>query len=609
MTRVARWFVRLVVLLMMAASMAVVAQPVGASAQAASPQTAGSASVGFSDEWVYDPASSDVETAFLTHEALLGTIFIYGEITDPTILDAETGIEEFAEGFFGAFGDGDHTVVESGVIMTDTTWRLYSLSLDTVPFGAFVSANSTAIPGDVIITVLVSPAGSFGEAVDSVHVGISINGGLTTVDAFETQELVTALEGGGTDAPPQALTTPDAAPDLTLPPLGGASPEPTQPGLTLPPLGGATLEPTQPDPVQLTENVVVSGAQIAYGGEWTFSEAASTPDQIAFFLSDISPATFFGYAIAPNVPGDVATSLSEFAGGFFGEFGAVNVVEVTTEALPSGNGFSVYTGDQAGIPLVILVHADVTTDPSQFRAQVLITPLADFDASFTSVQQSFEVDGVGSMSELDGALLSELLGTGGLAPDTMSTPPTPVADAGTTSGPSDGIADYQALDTQGACDAIGWVVTSPEQLPATEADIDFRAACTGGAAFVANCGTSAGNAIEAPEAGMTWIRCDVTVRVDSVPMELSMLDYMLLAGVGSTYPVDIIAAVALDDSVMFPVDDVQVGQTAQGSVVFSVPQDAPGPWVVEVSPIATGGQEPGTLVIDGELQPFDVFGS
>jgi len=90
-------------------------------------------------------------------------------------------------------------------------------------------------------------------------------------------------------------------------------------------------------------------------------------------------------------------------------------------------------------------------------------------------------------------------------------------------------------------------------------------------------------------------------------------DFELKDAAGNVYQMDILAALASIQNVqLFPESPVPTGQTATGSVLFSVPQTAgaSGPWELTVKPAslqATGGQ-PGTIVISGDLHPFSAAG-
>lgn len=107
-----------------------------------------------------------------------------------------------------------------------------------------------------------------------------------------------------------------------------------------------------------------------------------------------------------------------------------------------------------------------------------------------------------------------------------------------------------------------------------------------------------------------WVQCEIQALADSGPLTLTHDDFSLIDGSGTVHNADFFAVVATPDYVMFPEGEVLTGQTVQGTVVIPVPANAPGPWVIEVNPVAfiVTMQEPGTLVLDGELQPFEVFG-
>jgi len=312
------------------------------------------------------------------------------------------------------------------------------------------------------------------------------------------------------------------------------------------------------------------------------------------------------------VPGDVSTSLAEFTDGFFEEFGAVNVVEVASEALPSGNGYALFTGELMGMPLVILAHADVTTVPNEFRAQALITPVDDFEVMFASVQQSFVIDNMGAMNELNGVELAALLGTTGSDQQAAGATATPGADTATTPQDEAVLIDFILSDAEGSCDAVGWVVTAPDQAPVSEEAVNYLAACAGGGTFVARCGTFAGSGELGldPGEGRMWVQCEIQALADSGPLTLTRDDFSLLDSAGMEYTLDSFALLAIPEIDSFPNEEMPIGATAEGTVAFSVPVNAPGPLVIQVNPeaLAATGEGAGLLVIDGELQPIDVFG-
>jgi hypothetical protein len=111
----------------------------------------------------------------------------------------------------------------------------------------------------------------------------------------------------------------------------------------------------------------------------------------------------------------------------------------------------------------------------------------------------------------------------------------------------------------------------------------------------------------------TVIQCTVNVAVLDAPMTVSYQHFTLVDAAGTRYPVDYEALVPM---IMvlgvpeLPEATVDAGSTSSGTLLFNVPNDAPTPWIIEVAPetIATTGEQPGVLVIDGPLQDFDVFG-
>ncbi len=640
-----------------------IAQPVSAMAQATGQtqtQTAGSATITFGPSWQYEADISDADSAFLSHTSLQGSLFIHGEIPDPTVTDAALGLEQFATGFFSEFGDGDHQLVDSGTLTSNpaTAWHLYTLNQNGIPYAALITGNITTVPGTFIADMLLAPTGSFPEAVDSANAEIDINGAGSPFAQFNGAQLETTLEGGTvpgtttTTETPVAGTTP--AGGLTLPPLGGTeAPVATETavagqttetpvagttpagGLTLPPLGGTETPvagQTTETPVATEtavagtttgqgSSVVVNNVTVTTSGPWTYDESLSTPNEIAFYTHSGGPTTLFAFARTPSASTDAQGSLSQFNTGFFNSFGATNVQEVRIETLPSGHAWSLNTGDKDGTPIALLAYADVTTDPTEFRVQVILAPVSDFPVALPDAQASIQVDGQAAFAELDAATVLSLLGAGGATTTTGTTPvttataatTTPQTTTTTTQGAAfavtGDVSQYEAQDAQGTCDAIGWAATSSDQIPQTEQDLTYRSSCVGGGTFFAACGTAAPTDLGTPEAGMVWVQCDVTVRVDGAPMTLSMFDFELSDATGAVYTFDILAAISSIENVeVFPEEPVQTGQTVTGSVLFSVPETAgaSGPWLLSVAPetLATTGAQPGTIVIAGDLTPF-----
>jgi hypothetical protein len=91
---------------------------------------------------------------------------------------------------------------------------------------------------------------------------------------------------------------------------------------------------------------------------------------------------------------------------------------------------------------------------------------------------------------------------------------------------------------------------------------------------------------------------------------LTLFDFTLEDDAGGEHALDISGLGLQQDRAEFPEGQIAPGETARGSVIFGIPETAPGPWVIHVQPVALviTGIEPGLLVIEGELQPFEVFG-
>src|SRR5690606_24071461 len=87
--------------------------------------------------------------------------------------------------------------------------------------------------------------------------------------------------------------------------------------------------------------------------------------------------------------------------------------------------------------IALLALADVTTDPTRFRVQVVIAPVSEFATALPDAQATIRVDGQGALGELDVATVLALLGTGTTPPGGLTLPPlNPVTTpaAGPTTG-------------------------------------------------------------------------------------------------------------------------------------------------------------------------------
>jgi hypothetical protein len=633
-------------MLALALAIVAIAQPAATMAQSTvqgQSQTIGSSTVTYGPNWQFDADISDATSVFLSHASLSGTLFIYGQIADAGVTDPALALEQFATGFFSQFGEKDEQLVTSGTLTSDptTAWHLYSVTQSGIPYGMLITGNTTKVPGSVVTSVLLSPEGSFDLAIKAVQDEIDIDGAGSPFAEFDAAQISTTLEGGATTATTPAIgTTPAAgttpatgttpAGGLTLPPLTPAT-EPaigttpatgttpvtgTTPagGLTLPPLNPTTTPAAGTTPVTGTtpatgttagQSTTVAGATFTYNNRWIFDTANSEPDGRTFWDAADGSLTWFGYLPTSPEAGDAATALQSFNTRYFqNDFEGVQ--QVTLEAISPTSAWSLTTATLSGLPVVVLSYAD-TSHADQLRIQVLMSEQDKFQAALPDVQSSIQIDGAGVLAGVDPAAVTALLSGG--APPAV----TPTTTASTTTGAvlsvTGDTSQYESRDAQGTCDAIGWAATGSDQIPATEQDINHRASCVGGGTFFAACGTAAPTDLGAPDPGMAWVQCDVTVRVDGAPMTLSMLDFELSDATGAVYSFDFLAALASIQSLqVFPEEPVATGQTATGSVLFSVPTTAAasGPWLLSVKPetLQTTGEQPGTIVISGDLQPF-----
>ncbi len=313
----------------------------------------------------------------------------------------------------------------------------------------------------------------------------------------------------------------------------------------------------------------------------------------------------FAYASGPNNVGAGPVEGVEGAtDAFFADFGAQNLQQLVTEELPNGHAWGLTVFERNGVPGVFLIESDVTT-PGMARTQFLVAPRDEFAMHFTSAQASFQINGVAAYSEIDVARVTSLLG-GGPAQQVPAGPTAQPTTPGQASLPTSGqAADYRAQDAPAGCDAIGWVMTDPSQLPVTQVDLDARSSCVGGGTYAASCGTYLDTT--------TGVHCTVNVSVGSAPMAVTSQQFTLVDAAGGRHPVDsetMFTHIMLLGGPELPETTVAAGTTTRGMLIFNVPSDAPTPWVIEVAPdsIATTGEQPGVLVIEGPLQPYSIFG-
>lgn len=567
--------------------------------------TVSGATITYNDRWIFDTVNSTPDSHTFW-DAADGSATWYGYLpTVPTSGDAAAQLEAFnAQYFDGTFQNIQQVALEPN--SPTIAWALTTAEFNGNP-AAVLTYVDTSVSGQQRVQMLMGKPDTLQASLADIQQSIQIDG-VGAFNGVDSTRIGTLLGGGAPvgQTPAVVATTPAAMPATVPAPTATTVAAGTTPTTAAQP-GGA-----------LTQTVPVGQDTVAYGGDWQHS-AENSSAEVAFFARSGDDTVVYAYLNGPNnIGADPLTAVQGGTDAFFSDFGAQNVSQVTAEVLPSGHAWGLTTFDRNGVPGAFLILADVTT-PGVVRAQFLIGPRDQFPALVTSAQQSFQVNGAGAYSEIDVTRVTSLLGgsapaqqtpAGQVAPtQPAQAAPTQPAQAAPTqpSQAGGGTANYQIEDSPTGCDRIGWVVTDPSQLPASQADLDARGSCAGGATYVASCGTY----LVAETS--TAVQCTVNVAVVGAPTTVSYAHFTLVDAAGTRYPVDfeaLISMVMLLGVPELPEATVDAGSTSIGTVVFNVPNDAPTPWIIEVAPetIATTGEQPGVLVIDGPLQDFDVFG-
>ena len=559
----------------------VVAMPTGG----LTAQTVGSSTIDGGAEWQYSVEASSPNGGILVHQSLAETYFMYLEedlaglpVADNAALLEGVTLPRFRE----AFGVAEMPLVAQGNLVT-SLWHLYEMASTDGPVLVLFVVDVTEIPGAGAVEILIAPKATFADGLASAKANITINGFTALIGAVPSTAI---LNAAGLPSSSASTTQPTQAPPVATTPAA----VPTT--ATAAQQGGGS-----------TQTVTVGQDTIAYGGDWGHSPDPTAPD-IAFFTAPSEGTVVFAYASGPNnVEAGPIEGVEGATDAFFADFGAQNLQQLVTEELPSGRAWGLTVFERNGVPGVFLIESDVTT-PGLARVQFLVAPGDEFTMHFSSTQASFQINGVPAFSEIDVNRVTSLLGGG--AQQVPAAPTRQPETPGQASLPAGGqAADYRAQDATTGCDRIGWVMTDPSQLPVTQADLDVRSSCVGGATYAASCGTYLDTA--------TGVHCTVNVAVGTTPIAVTSQQFTLVDATGGRYPVDTEAMFShfmLLGGPELPETMVEAGTTTRGMLIFDVPIDAPTPWVIEVAPdtLATTGEQPGILVIEGPLQPYSVFG-
>jgi hypothetical protein len=307
---------------------------------------------------------------------------------------------------------------------------------------------------------------------------------------------------------------------------------------------------------------------------------------------------------------NVDVALDYFANGFAGAFDPGTAHVVASGATGDATAWRLYAATASGVPAAYAVTANVTAQPGVALLSLLMAPSGSFDMALDAAGSGIQVDGQPvPIAAVDPAqLIAALEGDTdpAIAIPSPSGPMAPVSTPATGQAPAsepavvDGV-DYRQLDAATGCDRIGWAITDPSQMPATEADIDQRGACAGGVSYVAKCGTVPGE-----RADTRYITCEITALVTSGPQEFAFDMFELVEADGSSEYIDLGMSFGNDE--LFASGAVPEDATASGTAPFAIDVTAAGPLLLEIRPPSLpAGTEPAVIVIEGPIQPLTVF--
>lgn len=564
---------------------------IAAAAQATTSEPVGSSTIAFTSDWLYaDGSTSDI--AYLVYQGAgqapgPESDYFYLELDNSTlaVLDNQYVTEAVVmANLRETFQTGITPLIAQGDLSAPTLWTLYSVSTADGPTLLLMVDNVSLIPGRTAVAWVMASPQNFAQVVQAAQQEITIGGQPNVMALVDANPILAA-------AASSQATTPAQQPAQQQPTQQPAQQQPAQqqPAAPTPAAGAASVPPSSAGQAGM---VLVGNDTVTYGTGWQYIPSESDDSGAVFQFRTNPQVVYIYYFSADNGGVDAATALQQFDQSFYSDFDPSTVQELTAETLTSGVAWSLHRVDAAGNSTVYLTTVNVS--PQGTRYQVLSAPIDQFASSLPAVQQGFAINDTGAFVNIDAADVESFIGA---APVAAQTPQAGVA----------GATDYAALDAPSGCDGIGWVITDPSQMPATQADLDYRSACVGGATYAAACGSYA-----AADTG-TMVECEVNVAVGPAPMAVSSRQFTLVDASGNAYPVDMnttITMEALLGGPELPEGTVAAGTTASGLVFFTVPTTAAKPWTIQVAPdtIATTGEQPGVLVIDGLLEPFDVFG-
>lgn len=361
---------------------------------------------------------------------------------------------------------------------------------------------------------------------------------------------------------------------------------------------------------QGTNTLPAGASMVTYADTWEVQPDYTSPDNV-FLMHSKLQMTAFAYLETNEVDTtNVDVALDYFANGFSGAFDPGTAHVVASGVTGDATAWRLYAATASGVPAAYAVTANVTARPGMAMLSLLMAPTGSFDMALDDAGSGIQIDGQPvPITAVDPAQLTAALegdADSAIAIPSPSGPTTPVPTPATGQAPTsqpaivDGV-DYRQLDTATGCDRIGWAITDPSQMPATEADIHQRGACAGGVSYVAKCGTVPGE-----RADQRYIACEITALVTDGSQEFAFDMFELFEADGSSEYIDL--GMSFGNGELFASGTVPEDTTASGMAPFAIDVTAAEPLLLEIRPPSLpAGAEPAAIVIEGPLQPLTVF--
>ena len=309
--------------------------------------------------------------------------------------DPETTLELFNAGFasemdaFELVGEG-----ESGGVY----WTMATASLNGNDFYHYLAVTPDVVGYVDVLTVIVTAPNLFSDGMEAAQEDVTLDGDGIFAEA-DIDALIALVEG---------QATPDAEPGNA----GSGTVEPTEASRP-----GKTPQNTRAVNITVSE---ATGIELEVNEPWTLSDAQVFDEGIkpeeAFTIKSNNANGNIGFFLGD----DAEKALDEFRGGF-----ATSAQEVNPVAADYSDGVAwtldnAILGDGTAVILYIEVREDV--DPEYLQLVAVLAEPENFEAEFTSAQESLLVDGEPVFADVDYSDLEDLLSGGSVDPDATAEP-------------------------------------------------------------------------------------------------------------------------------------------------------------------------------------------